>query len=354
MHNDKEFAKNNDMTKYLTIKERENLLDAHRRERDGRIRDRIKTVLAYDDGYSYTEIARILLLDDETIRRHIKDYFKHKKLQPENGGSDSKLSESESQQLIMHLREKTYLYVKDICAYVKQIYQKTYSLSGMTKWLHHQGFRYKKPHGVPAKANQATQQEFIKRYERLKKKAGGNEPIYFADSVHPQHQTRLSYGWILKGERKEIATTGRQKRLNFMGGICLDGHRVIYEQADQVNAESIKLFLAKLRRLHPEKNKIHLLLDNAGYHRSKEVKSFAKRIRIQLHYLPPYSPNLNPIERLWKILHEQVTYNKYYEKFSDFSEATLVFFKTIGRKKSILRKRITDNFQILHSPLFAS
>ena len=63
------------MTKYLTIKERENLLDAHRRERDKRICDRIKAVLAYDDGYSYTEIAGILLLDDETIRRHIKDYL---------------------------------------------------------------------------------------------------------------------------------------------------------------------------------------------------------------------------------------------------------------------------------------
>ena len=52
-------------------------------------------------------------------------------------------------------------------------------------------------------------------------------------------------------------------------------------------------------------------------------------------------------------MHGQVTYNKYYEKFSDFSDATLNFFKTIGRNKSILRSRITDNFQILHSPLFA-
>jgi predicted ArsR family transcriptional regulator len=53
---------------------------------------RIKAVLAYDDGYSYSEIARILLLDDETIRRHIADYLKEEKLDTNNGGSDSKLT----------------------------------------------------------------------------------------------------------------------------------------------------------------------------------------------------------------------------------------------------------------------
>ena len=68
----------------------------------------------------------------------------------------------------------------------------------------------------------------------------------------------------------------------------------------------------------------------------------------------PYSPNLNPVERVWKLMHENVRYNKYYGKFSEFTESTLEFFKTIGRKKTILRARITDNFQILHSPLFAS
>jgi predicted ArsR family transcriptional regulator len=67
------------MEKMLTSKEREKLVVRHRKERDGRIRDRIKAVLAYDDGYSYSEIAGILLLDDETIRRHIEDYVKDKK-----------------------------------------------------------------------------------------------------------------------------------------------------------------------------------------------------------------------------------------------------------------------------------
>lgn len=342
------------MEKKLTAREREKLILRHRNGRDKRVCDRIKAVLAYNDGYSYSEIARLLLLDDETIRRHIDDYEKEKKLNTTNGGSSSNLSDKESAKLIAHLKEVTYLYVKDICHYVNRTYKKNYSVSGMTKWLQAHKFRYKKPHAVPAKANKDQQQEFINYYKKLVAKAGENEPIYFTDSVHPQHQTQLVYGWILEGERKEIPTTAKQFRLNFMGGICLNGHRFVYEQTDKVNAESIKLFLEKLRKANPGEHAVHVIWDNAGYHRSKEVQAYARELYIELHYLPPYSPNLNPIERLWKILHESVTYNKYHEKFSEFSEATLQFFKTIGRRKRILRSRITDNFNVLHSPMFAS
>src|SRR5579862_8044459 len=111
------------MEKILTSTEREKLIHRHRKERDGRVRDRIKAVLAYDDGYSYSEIAKILLLDDETIRRHIEDYLKNKKLNPENGGSTGKLNQAESRKLIEHLSDVTYLYVKDICVYVKKTFK---------------------------------------------------------------------------------------------------------------------------------------------------------------------------------------------------------------------------------------
>ena len=104
----------------LNGKQRQDLIQRHRKERDGRVRDRIKAVLAFDDGYSYTEIARILLLDDETIRRHINDYQQDNKLTTNNGGSDGKLSDCETRELIEHLAEVTYLYIKDICRYVKQ------------------------------------------------------------------------------------------------------------------------------------------------------------------------------------------------------------------------------------------
>jgi transposase len=155
------------MERILTTDQREKLLKRHRKERDGKTRDRIKAVLAYDEGYSYSEIARILLLDDETIRRHVEDYLNSRKLSPANGGSNSKLSKNQSQKLIAHLNEVTYLHVNDICSYVKQKFNVLYSVSGMTKWLNANNFCYKKPHAVPAKANKEQQQAFIEAYKKI-------------------------------------------------------------------------------------------------------------------------------------------------------------------------------------------
>jgi transposase len=72
-----------------------------------------------------------------------------------------------------------------------------------------------------------------------------------------------------------------------------------------------------------------------------------------MHFLPPYSPNLNPIERLWKFLYEHVLYNQYYEKFSGFKEAVLGFLQSLltpsSEMKALLDRRITDNFHIIGS-----
>ena len=335
------------MERILTPKQREALRLRHRKERDKRVCDRIKAVLAFDEGYSYTEIARILLLDDETIRRHVEEYLTESKLSTNNGGSEGKLNDSETQKLVSHLAEITYLHVKEICQYVNLKFGKKYSVSGMTKWLHANNFRHKKPHGMPSRADIEKQKTFLKFYNRLKAKSMGKEPIYFADSVHPHYQTELAYGWILQGERKQVLTTSCRKRLNIIGGVSLDKHRFTFCQAEKVNAESICEFLQKLRKANPEKHHIHLIWDNARYHHSRQAKEVAKKLDIKLHYLPPYSPNLNPAERVWKLMHEHVRYNKYYQTFSEFSDATIDFFKKIGRQKKILKNRITDNFQIM-------
>ena len=71
--------------------------------------------------------------------------------------------------------------------------------------------------------------------------------------------------------------------------------------------------------------------------------------RIKLFFLPPYSPNLNIIERLWKIFKKKTTYNKYYEKFSVFREKCMEFFQNIEQYKTELESLMTDNFQIIQA-----
>jgi transposase len=335
------------MLNRLSSEEKKSLIKHHRKERDKRVCDRIKAVLLHDQGYSYADIARILLLDDATIRRHIEDYFSSHKLKPVNGGRDSYLSQSETYALMMHCREVTYVDVHSICVYVEKTFGQRYSISGLTKWLKGHGFCYKKPHGVPSKADDQQQQSFIQDYRALKQSLPADDVIYFADSTHPQHQTRLAYGWIEKGVRKPKKMTACQKRINLIGAINLDTHQVEYRKVDWVNTESLQQFFIQLMEANPTAKKIHLILDNAGYHKSKALVDFVKNTNIMLHYLPPYSPNLNPIERLWKIMHERVTYNRYYAKFIDFTEAILNFFNNIHVYVNTIKSRINDNFQRL-------
>ena len=95
---------------FLTDLEREQLKLHHRRERDGRIRDRIKAVLLYDEGWAPKDIARVLLISDEAVRNHIDEYKASKKLKTKSGGSVEKLSADQSQKLEAHLQTYTYLY----------------------------------------------------------------------------------------------------------------------------------------------------------------------------------------------------------------------------------------------------
>lgn len=145
-----------------------------------------------------------------------------------------------------------------------------------------------------------------------------------------------------------------QKRVNLIGAINLAEHDIEYCHVDWVNGESIKAFLQQLIDSNTGAETIHIIWDNAGYHKSEETELFVKDTKIQLHYLPPYSPNLNSIERLWKTMHEQITYNRYYEKFADFKEAILGFFENIDKFKTIIKDRINDNFQQLNISNFAS
>src|SRR5580692_10410546 len=99
---------------FLNDQERTQLKIQHKQERDGRVRDRIKAVLLYDKGWSPQQIAEALFISDQAVRNHIDDYKTSSKLNPESGGSNEKLFKKQSEQLVVHLRKHTYLYVKDM------------------------------------------------------------------------------------------------------------------------------------------------------------------------------------------------------------------------------------------------
>ena len=334
----------------LSAEDKRKLERQHRRERDSRVCDRLKAVLLKDEGWSVESIAQALRIHEETVRQHLEDWAGEGKIKPENGGSASKLNVTQTSALAKHLEEKVYVHVMDICGYVAKTFGQVYTVSGMTKWLHQHRFSYKRPKCVPAKADPAKQEAFIEAYLTLRDETPADEAIVFMDSAHPTMATKVSCGWIKKGIDRPIAQTASRTRVNIVGALELQTLKVVSTLPERVNAETIVSFFDQLKHAYPGAPKIHIILDQSGYHRSHLVREASAAKDIVLHYLPPYSPNLNPIERLWKVMNEHVRNNVFFASAKEFRSAISNFFEaTLPTLTQSLRSRLNDNFQTLKS-----
>jgi transposase len=307
-----------------------------------------------DSGWSEEKIAEALLIHLDTVKRHLKDYHdSQQKLKSANGGSESKLSEAQTRELLVHLEEHTYTKAQDICAYIKTKYQITYTVPGITSWLKAHKFSYKKPKVTPLKADPEKQKAFIEFYEKLKSSTPEDEPILFGDSVHPTMATKVAYGWIKTGSDKAIGTVASRTRMNIAGAIDLSTMKVITSEYETINGENIVKFLGQVKAEYPKAQKIHLILDQAGYHKSDIVTDFAKANGIKLHYLPAYSPNLNPTERVWKVMNETARNNVIFRSTEEFQMRIRKFFDVdYPAMAQSLIDRITDNFRIATASSF--
>jgi len=315
-------------------------------ERERKYAERIKTILLLDSGQSYTDIAKFLFLDEGTVRNWERRYQEggiEKLVNDHYVGRSCLLSDDQLEILTNELQSKVYPTTESIVVFVKQDFGIKYTVGGMTSLLHRLGFSYKKPKGVPGKAKAEQQQEFLNRYNGIKP----HGPVYFADSTHPMLNPVLASGWIKTGSEFAVKTNSGRQRINVNGAIEINSLNVIARSCKTVNQSSICELLRAIRAKNPKEDKIYLVLDNAAYNRAKSVKRLAKKLSIRLIYLPPYSPNLNPIERLWKFMKKKIMANKHYENLEDFQEAITAFFRGIRKYKPELKTLITDNFRIV-------
>lgn len=340
------------MGKLLSYKQREKLVKAHRKESKLRYGDRIKAILLLDSDWPVNKIAEALLLDENTIRSY-KARFESGGIaelcSDAHMGRECSLSDEELAELESELRGNIYLSTKEVVNYVKKHFGIEYSISGMTYLLHRIGFSYKKPNLVPGKADAARQEAFLKSYKKLKKTKNAEDPVFFIDGVHPQHNSMPSYGWLPRGEKTKLkSNTGRQ-RVNISGALNVQTLEVIAQEHWTLNAETTTEFFKLIESMNPKAKTIYLILDNAGYYKGEKIREYLKTSRIKLMFLPPYAPNLNLIERLWKFFKKTVLYNKYYATFKEFKTACMEFFekKNLRKYKKELSSLLTENFQIV-------
>lgn len=337
----------------LLSEERKELLRLEKQIADKKTATRVRVILALDLGYTINEVSDILLLDEDTItkckRKYDKRQFYSDWLGDDYKGYDGKLTREQETEVEKFVEAETITNCFQVVDLIKNRYGISYTITGITKLLHRMDFVYKQVVLIPGKLNEQAQQQFLKEYEALKEKKQEDEVILFGDGVHPTHNIHKTKAWIKKGKDREIKTNTGRGRLNINGVLDAETLEIIAHFSETINAqETIKLF-DKIQKRYEDKKKIIIIIDNARYYKNKDVTAYLlnPNCRIELKFLPPYSPNLNFIERLWKFMKKYIIGVKYREKFKQFEFDIHQFFDNIDLYKDKLRPFIGTKLHLV-------
>jgi len=339
---------------FLSADERRALVDL---ARDGlaehRLARRANAIVLLDRGWSCAKVAGALLLDDDTVRSWFRAYEKEGVEGLRNfghEGSSCRLSEEQQTALKAWVAKRLPRSTNLVGAWLEKNYGLCYSHAGLIALLHRLGFEYCTPRRIPRDLDETRQQAFIDGYEKLLNGLGADESVVFVDAVHPTHQVRPAGCWGPKGTTLAVEqTTGRQS-LNIHGAIDLETGQTQMLEVPKSTGTSLISLLRAIEVAHPAKRRIHVFLDNASYHHAIIVRDWLKGPgrKCVLHFIPPYCPHLDPIERCWGMMHRYVTHNRDYPTFREFRRAILKFLRsTIPKNWEFFRDRITDNFRVI-------
>jgi transposase len=337
----------------LSSADRSHLLIRMRQQTPSTVHRRMNVLLLLDDGWTAERIAEALFIDAETVREHRRLYREHGVAGLERlsyQGAESNLSRAQQGELSAELDRTIYGTAAEVCDFVQARFGIGYTPNAMSKLLGRLGYVYKKPKKVPAKANAEAQQQFLDgTLKPLMAAAGPQTPLYFVDGTHPTYTAHPEHGWIRKGRTQELRSNHGRTNININGALSWPDRTLVWQSAEKITSSAMIELFERLEVVNPTATAINLVIDNARYNHSAEIKAYLERAscRVRLVYLPPYAPNLNLIERFWRLMKKEVLGNEYYPTFAEFRTALLGFLDNISKYKVKIASLITDKFDII-------
>lgn len=152
----------------------------------------------------------------------------------------------------------------------------------------------------------------LREIRRLVDNLPHDEVAVYEDEVDIHLNPKIGLDWMVRGQQKELPTPGKNEKRYLAGAKNAKTGELIWVEGEKKNSLLFILLLWKLTQRYPEAKKIHVILDNYSIHSTEQVKlslATTEGRRIELHFLPPYCPDHNKIERTWEDLHANVTRN---------------------------------------------
>lgn len=212
------------------------------------------------------------------------------------------------------------------------------------------GFQYRKMSAIPGKVDVEKQKQWLDKElaPAIEKAEKGEIELLFCDAAHFTLSAFLCMIW--SQVKVYLKTSHGRNRINVLGAVnAMTKEVTTLINTSYITSQTVVEFMQQLKCRYAQKN-ITLVLDNARYQRCNFVMKTAVELNITLLFLPPYSPNLNIIERLWKFTKKQVLYAKYYDNADNFHLSIKDFFFNINNKyQSELKNLMTLKFQSFDS-----
>ena len=321
-------------------------------------RSRKKCFVVYlrKKGFQRQEVAKMAMIDEDSITNYMNKYDESglQGLLKENYRKPTSQLDSYTEQLKELFNQQIPHTVNQAIEIIDKETNIRLKPTACRAFLTKIGLKFRRCGLVPGKAMDdekqcQAQQEFHDHQlqSTLDQAKQGKRTVLFVDAAHFVMGAFLGMVWSFV--RILLPSASGRKRHNVLGAYDPIMHKAITVTNDTyINQDVFCEFLEKISNAYADSElPITMVLDNARYQKCQSVTTKANELNIELLYLPPYSPNLNLIERLWRFIKKQVLYSKHYDNFNAFRGSIDTCISELGtRFKNEMESLMTMKFQL--------
>lgn len=303
---------------------RKRLMAMYRRHPDPAVRQRAHIVLLLSDGWSWSSVESALYCSRRTIDRW-KKRFKEEGVEALEGRARGRRSLYGSWLIALVVTWVTTKVPRDfgfvrsrwtcecLALVALEVASVRTSRETVRRWLHREQIVWRRPRPV-LRLQDPERPAILRRLRYLLGHLRPDEVAVFQDEVDMNTNPKIGCMWMRRSEQSEVETPGTNQKRYLAGSLNWRTGGLIVTEGFKGEGRNSQLFLRHLEDLRKRLRcyrRIHVICDNAGFHHSRSVQAYLAEHgdRIVIHFLPKYAPDLNPIERIWWHLHEEITRN---------------------------------------------